>query len=396
MNPNRSVVLLASLLFAGALTAQSTPPAAPAPLSEARSKALAWLATQQKGGVFTLKMRGREIQDPGLSALGLMALQTKPKELRTAEEQATIDQGLAWLLQQQNEDGTFGKSQPNYVTCVAIGAMTRAGNPAHKEALQKAQRSILLFQHLEANGYKPSDPDYGSIGYDGKTRGDLSNLHFSLEALHATGLPQDHEAFAKALVFLQRTQNLKSTNDHRGKTADPDKAGAMLEAVAGDDGGAVYFPGNSPAGYQKNPDGTVVPRSYGSMTYALLKAYTLAGVKQDDPRVQAAVQWIGAHWDLSGNPGNYDGKDEKAKFHGQYYGYLLLAQALDAAKLDEVQTRGDGGKPVAVAWRPALKKQLESLQQQDGSWVNQQSDRWFENVPLLCTSYALVALELCR
>ena len=396
MNPNRSVVLLASLLFAGALTAQSTPPAAPAPLSEARSKALAWLATQQKGGVFTLKMRGREIQDPGLSALGLMALQTKPKELRTAEEQATIDQGLAWLLQQQNEDGTFGKSQPNYVTCVAIGAMTRAGNPAHKEALQKAQRSILLFQHLEANGYKPSDPDYGSIGYDGKTRGDLSNLHFSLEALHATGLPQDHEAFAKALVFLQRTQNLKGINDHRGKTADPDKEGAMVEAVAGDDGGAVYFPGNSPAGYQKNPDGTVVPRSYGSMTYALLKAYTLAGVKRDDPRVQAAVQWIGANWDLSGNPGNYDGKDEKAKFHGQFYGYLLLAQALEAAKLDEVQTRGDGGKPVAVAWRPALKKQLESLQQQDGSWVNQQSERWFENVPLLCTSYALVALELCR
>ena len=77
MTPNRSVPLFAALLFASALAAQSNPPTAPAPLSEARSKALAWLATQQKDGVFTLKMRGREIQDPGLSALGLMALQSK-------------------------------------------------------------------------------------------------------------------------------------------------------------------------------------------------------------------------------------------------------------------------------------------------------------------------------
>jgi hypothetical protein len=257
MTPNRSVPLFAALLFAGALAAQSNPPtapapAAPAPLSEARSKALAWLATQQKGGVFTLQMRGREIQDPGLSALGLMALQTKPKELRTAEEQATIDQGLAWLLQQQNEDGTFGKSQPNYVTCVAIGAMTRAGNPAHQEALQRAQKSILLFQHLEANGYKPSDPDYGSIGYGGKTRGDLSNLHFSLEALRdrAAG---DHEAFAKALVFLQRTQNLKSDQRLPGKVAGPGQARVRCSTVAGDDGGAVYYPGNSPPATRSTP-----------------------------------------------------------------------------------------------------------------------------------------------
>jgi hypothetical protein len=36
------------------------------------------------------------------------------------------------------------------------------------------------------------------------------------------------------------------------------------------------------------------------------------------------------------------------------------------------------------------------MQQADGSWVNTGSPRFFENVPLLCTSYALVALELCR
>lgn len=391
------VSTLFPLALAATLQAQSAAPAAPqAPtLSAARSKGLAWLLQQQQDGVFVVKMGGREMRDPGLSAFGLMALQTKPKALRTADEQKVVDQGITWLLTQQNEDGTFGQRQPNYVTCVAVGALLRAGNPAHEPVLKKAQRSILAFQHLESTGHSPSDPDYGSIGYDAKSRGDLSNLHFSLDALRATGLPADHEALQKALVFLQRTQNLKSVNDYRAKTTDGEK-GPPVEAVAGDDGGAVYFPGNSPAGYVKNPDGTVVPRSYGSMTYALLKAYTLAGVKKDDPRVQAAVRWIGEHWDLTGNPGNYDPKNEKAKFDGQFYSYVLLAQALDAAGLDEVATKDKDGKTVMVAWRPALKQQLESMQQADGSWVNQGSPRFFENVPLLCTSYALVALELCR
>lgn len=401
MNLNiRFVSPLFPLALAATLHAQSAAPAAPAApqattLSEAREKGLAWLLQQQQDGVFVVKMGGREMRDPGLSAFGLMALQTKPKALRTADEQKVVDQGITWLLTQQNEDGTFGQRQPNYVTCVAIGALTRAANPAHEPVLKKAQRSILAFQHLESTGHSPSDPDYGSIGYDSKSRGDLSNLHFSLDALRATGLPADHEALQKALVFLQRTQNLKSVNDYRAKTTDGEK-GPPVEAIAGDDGGAIYFPGNSPAGYVKNPDGTVVPRSYGSMTYALLKAYTLAGVKKDDPRVQAAVRWIGEHWDLTGNPGNYDPKNEKAKFDGQFYSYVLLAQALDAAGLDEVATKDKDGKAVMVKWRPALKQQLESMQQADGSWVNTGSPRFFENVPLLCTSYALVALELCR
>jgi hypothetical protein len=399
---SRSALPLFALALAAAIPAQTPPPAAQAPapaLSQARQKGLAWLLQQQQDGVFVVKMGGREMRDPGLSAFGLMALQTKPKALRTADEQKVVDQGITWLLTQQNEDGTFGQRQPNYVTCVAVGALTRAANPAHEPVLKKAQRSILAFQHLESTGHSPSDPDYGSIGYDAKSRGDLSNLHFSLDALRATGLPADHEALQKALVFLQRTQNLKSVNDYRAKTdgsVEGGEKGALVEAIAGDDGGAVYFPGNSPAGYVKNPDGTVVPRSYGSMTYALLKAYTLAGVKKDDPRVQAAVRWIGEHWDLTGNPGNYDPKNEKAKFDGQFYSYVLLAQALDAAGLDEVATKDKDGKTVMVKWRPALKQQLESMQQADGSWVNTGSPRFFENVPLLCTSYALVALELCR
>ncbi|MCA8972920.1 MAG: hypothetical protein KDC95_24255, partial [Planctomycetes bacterium] len=213
-----------------------------------------------------------------LTGFGLMALQTKPRGKRTAAQQQTIEQGLRWLTARQDDTGNFSDDEVNYTTCVVIGALSRSDDPNAAPVLQKAQRAILGFQNVEAAGYQRRDRDYGSVGYGGSQRGDLSNTHFALETLRATGLPEDHEAMKKAIVFLQRTQNLKSVNDLNTKIADPSRPDAVVEATSGDDGGAAYYPGNSAAGYIVRPDGKVVPRSYGSMTYALLKAYTLAGV----------------------------------------------------------------------------------------------------------------------
>jgi squalene-hopene/tetraprenyl-beta-curcumene cyclase len=285
------------------------------------------------------------------------------------------------------------------VTCVAVGALARSEDPAVKPALLKAQAYILALQNVEKQGYQRKDRDYGSIGYGDMQRGDLSNTQFAMEALRLTGLPADHEAFAKAMVFLQRTQNLKSVNDFAGKV--PDAGGQLMDVGSGDDGGAAYYPGNSPMGYIDLPDGTKVPRSYGSMTYALLKAYTLAGVKPDDARIMAAVKWLQGNWTLSENPGAdpklLAGKDgEKIKYQGLFYYYMVLAQALDGAGLAELQTAGKDGKVEVVAWRKALRSHLEAQQQQDGTWVNSKNDRWYEGMPLLATAYAMLALEHCR
>jgi squalene-hopene/tetraprenyl-beta-curcumene cyclase len=372
--------------------------------SPAQEKAFTWLKGQQKNGVF--------MNDPAMTGFGLFALQTKPKGKRSAEEQTIIDEGLRWLLAQQKEDGTFGEQTVNYTTCVVVGALVKAGDPAAQPALQKAQKAILGFQNVESGGYQKGDRDYGSIGYGNSQRGDLSNLHFSLEALRSTGLPPDHEAFQKALVFLQRTQNLKSVNDWKGKVPDPENEGVVLDATSGDDGGAAYYPGNSAAGYVVNPDGTSVPRSYGSMTYALLKSYTLAGVSGDDPRVQAAVKWIRQNWTLAVNPGSDPTLGEKVRYQGLFYYYMVLAQALDAAKVTTVKvTRADAGKPVAdqptgkpavvpaveeIDWKKALRAHLEGIQSPDGTWVNGKNDRWMESMPFLCTCYAMVALEKCQ
>ena len=379
-------------------TAQD-PKAQAATWSPAQEKAFAWLMQQQKAGVFSVAMGGQSFPDPAFTGFGLMALQGKPKGKRSKDEQAAIEAGLRWLLSQQNEDGTFGKQVLNYTTCVVVGALSRWDDPAVAPALQKAQRAILAFQNSEAGGYQRSDRDYGSIGYGGSQRGDLSNLHFSLEALRATGLPTDHEAFAKALVFLQRTQNLKSVNDFQGKVPDPDREGVILDATSGDDGGAAYYPGNSAAGYVVLPDGKSVARSYGSMTYALLKSYTLAGVKGDDPRVTAAVEWIRRNWDLAVNPGADPALGEKVKYQGLFYYYMVLAQALDTAGLrtiNKIDVVAGEEKTTELDWRKELRAQLEGMQRADGTWINGKNGRWMENLDLLCTCYAMVALERCQ
>ncbi|MEO6595772.1 MAG: prenyltransferase/squalene oxidase repeat-containing protein [Planctomycetota bacterium] len=381
----------------------------------AQQKAFGWLLEQQKDGVFSMMIvtkndkgeeKKRSFPDVGMTGFGLLALQTKPQAMRTKEEQATIDKGLAWLVAGQLPDGTFGDRTPNYTTCVAVAALTHRKNPAYQEALEKAQHAILGFQNIEAGGYQRSDRDYGSIGYGSSQRGDLSNLHFSLEALRATGLPENHEAFSKALVFLQRTQNLKATNDFSGKVPDLDHEGVVLDATSGDDGGASYYPGNSNAGYLVQPDGKSVPRSYGSMTYALLKSYTLAGLKGDDARVQAAVKWIQQNWDLASNPGADPALGEAVKYQGLFYYYMVLAQALDLAGLKTVQvpakpkagdsSKGEAPSKLEIDWKKALRTQLEGMQQADGSWVNGKNRRWYEDIPLLCTCYAMAALERCQ
>jgi len=361
--------------------------------SDTAQRGFDYLLSCQEDGTFFVDTPGGRFPDTGLSALGLAALQSKPTSLRTAAEQAIIDAGLATLLATQNEDGSFAERNANYSTCAVMLAIAKAKRDEFRPALERAQRYILGIQNVEDRGYARSDRDYGSIGYGGDQRGDLSNLQFAVEALRASGLEQDHEAFAKALVFLQRSQNLRSVNDFKGRVRDE---GEWIEVTPGDDGGSAYYPGNSPAGYVELPDGKKIPRSYGSMTYALLKTYTLAGVDADDPRLQAAVRWIEANWTLDENPGASPDLPEEARYQGLYYYYMVLAQALAEAGVENVQvaTQSENQTEVLnVDWRAALRAHMKSLQAEDGSWVNDRNGRWWEDGKALCTIYALLALE---
>jgi squalene-hopene/tetraprenyl-beta-curcumene cyclase len=389
------LTVLAACQHANRLLDRGENPLAQSGFSPAQQRGIDFLLKQQEKGVFFIRTPGGNFPDAGLTGMALAALQTKPASLRTAQEREVVTAGLDWLLGIQNQDGSFGKENVNYTTCSTINALSRSAHPRAKAAMDRAQKFILTIQNTEDLGYSSNDRDYGSIGYGGDERGDLSNLQFALESLRNSGLDEGHEAFAKAIVFLQRTQNLRAVNDFSARTrAD---TGEWQSVVSGNDGGAAYYPGNSPAGYIELPDGTAVPRSYGSMTYALLKAYTLAGIEADDPRVQAAVKWIQGHWTVEVNPGADPRLGEAVPYQGLFYYYTVMAQALAVAGVDEIELPTEAGnEPRKVNWRKSLRTHLEGLQAQDGSWLNQKNGRWWEDQALVCTFYALLALDHCR
>lgn len=353
-----------------------------AKISAAVDRGSKWLATQSDGGKFGAKGK----PDAGLTAMAVGGLIAAPAP-RSKEVQAAIDGGVAWLVSLQKPDGSIhdGKNA-NYTTSAAVLALVRNGNPEHKAAIEKARDWIVKLQVGEEDGYSADDPYYGGIGYGSGERPDLSNLQFALEALSASGLPKNDPAFQRALKFLQRCQNRSESNDI--KIPDGDKT-----IVSGDDGGSAYLPGNSMAGSVEIEGGRKIPRSYGSMTYALLKGFVFSGLPKDDPRMKAAWDWISKNWTLDVNPGFPAGNDPTAAYQGLYYYFHTMAKALDlygAEAVVDAQGRSH-------AWRSELAGRMLGLQRKtDGSWTNENSSRWQEGNAVLATAYALLTLELTQ
>ncbi|MDG1499878.1 MAG: hypothetical protein P8R48_07905 [Planctomycetota bacterium] len=322
--------------------------------------------------------------DAGITAMVLGGLLATP-EPRPAEVDAAINAGLAWLVSLQKEDGAIHTGQlANYVTSASILALAAADRPEFKETIEEARGFLTALQADEGEGYAPGHRYYGGMGYGGDERPDLSNLQMAMDALAASGTQAEDESFNKALAFLERCQNRSESNDIAIDAGD-DKG----VIKSGNDGGSAYSPGESKAGFMTLADGTRVPRSYGSMTFALLKGYLLAGLEKDDPRVVAAWKWITANYSLDLNPGFEASADPSEAYQGLFYYFLAMARALELYGEDEITT-ADG---VVHNWKSELGARLTDMQKGDGSWENTNSPRWFEGNPTLATAYALVIME---
>ena len=322
--------------------------------------------------------------DAGITAMVLGGLLATP-EPRPAEVDAAINKGLEWLVSLQKEDGAIHTGQlANYVTSASILALAAADRPEFKETIEEARGFLTALQADEGEGYAPGHRYYGGMGYGGDERPDLSNLQMAMDALAASGSKAEDDSFQKALAFLERCQNRSESNDI---AIDPGDDKGVVKS--GNDGGSAYAPGESKAGFMTLADGTRVPRSYGSMTFALLKGYLLAGLEKDDPRVVAAWKWITANYSLDLNPGFESSADPSEAYQGLFYYFLAMARALELYGEDEITT-ADGA---THNWRQDLAARLTAMQKGDGSWENTNSPRWFEGNPTLATAYSLVILE---
>jgi len=317
----------------------------------------------------------------GITALCVYGV-ANSKQASDPDAKQVIDRAAKYILSNQKPDGSINNHERMlaiYRTSLSVMALTVIDAEKYEEPIARGREYLKKSQFIEANGdYLPEQWEYGGWDYakeNDEPDPDLSNVQFALSALKESGLSPDDEAFKRAIIFLQRCQNRTESND-----VPPPAEG---EPKVGNDGGAIYTPRQSKAGVVELPDGTKVFKSYGSMTYALLKSYIFCGLPTDDARVRAAYDWIAEHYTVDENPGIGQ--------MGLFYYYLSMARALDAFGAKTVKTT-DGREH---NWRAELAAKLISMQNDDGSWVNPE-DRWVESDPTLVTGYAITVLNYCR
>ena len=351
-------------------------------------RALGFLAANQKPN-------GSWEDQPAITALVVMGMVSSGEEGYGAKSPA-VTKALDFIRSYAQPDGgIYDKYYATYSTSLCVTALAQAHLPQDTDLINRAWAYLLDLQADESEGFGTQDTQYGGWGYERNSpgeiaqgedvmhRADVSNTAFALEAIKdlqdlceqekatgaggaAIGAPADLQertglAYQHAILYLQRCQNLKTTND---------------QPWAANDGGFVYRPGESKAG--QSADGGL--RSYGGMTYAGLKSMIYAKLATDDPRVVAAHEWARMHWSVTENPGL--GQE------GLFYYYLTMARALKAFGSEQVVD----AKDVAHDWRAELVGQLLSSQGGDGSWANRNS-RWMESIPDLVTAYSILTIE---
>ena len=279
-----------------------------------------------------------------------------------------IRKGVDYVLSTQREDGGFyipkpgrgGSGLGNYNTSVCLSALFDTGI-APTEAMLKAREYIASSQLVG------DDTMAGGFGYDKVSRrryADLSNTGYALSAMAKTASLEEHRTSGRRVDL------------------DWDKAVAFVDNLmkkeGPDAGGAAYNERTPQAGSETNGTGKVALRAYGSMTYAAVLSMCAAKLDRGDPRVRQSLEYMTKNWSVDENPGMGS--------QGLYYFYDIMARALSAAGVDKVGEH---------AWKQELSAKMMSLQKEDGSWSND-NNRFWEADPVLCTSFAMLVLELCR
>lgn len=328
-------------------------------------KAAAYLKTTQgQDGSFSPQRAG-----PGISAVVAAGL------LRNGyhADDPVVAKTLAYLERNiQKDGGIYDKFLANYTTSVALMAFAEANTQGKYDTVIKNAAQFLRSMQYDESKAESGDAKFGGAGYDGKSRPDLSNTQYFLDALQAAGVSKDDPAVRRALVFVSRCQNLPGEHNDQPfarKTTEEDKGGLVYNPLADDQ-------------RDKTLQGGL--RSAGAMTYGGLKSFLYAGVSKEDPRVKAAVGWIRRHYSLDENPGMGQA--------GLYYYYHTFAKAMAALG----ENRFEDANGTKHDWRKELFAALKRRQQPDGSFVNAGDRAFGEGDPNLATAFALLALRYTR
>ena len=344
-----------------------------------------WDETVDKSVAYLRKTQAKDGSWGGKQAVGVTGVIVTGL-LRTGKVSAKdpmVDKALAYIETLITKEGHIaGKGATanlhNYVTSINVMALVAADRPAYKAPIENAVAFLKKLQWDEGHGKDAKSDFHGGAGYDSKSRPDLSNTQFFLEALVAAGLTKKDPTFAKAVIFVSRCQNMK------GESNDQPWAGKI------DDGSFIYTAakgGDTKVADDLDPKADGGLPGYGSMTYAGVKSLLYCGIDKKDPRVVKARAWLAKNYTVERNPGM--GKDREQ--WGIYYYYLAMARCLDALGED----RFIDEKGAKHDWRAEITSALAKRQQANGGWANA-SDRWMEGNTALVTGYALMTLATTK
>ena len=342
------------------------------------------IGTQHDNGGFG-QIPEEEPGEIGITAMALRGLAQLPEDLHNKKiVMAAQVAAIEFLLKHQQPDGSFSKGKSGlgtYRTALTISALVACDREKYAAQIKRATDWLRGNQFEDDDNVPTDNPHYGGFGYDHageKPDADMSNTQIALTALKDAGIPADDPVFKRALTFLERCQNSSETNPGVGKLKPKD------------DGGFIYDPGlsDNKSSPMQHEDGTTSYESYASMTYAGLMSLLYAGLDEDDPRVQAAKRWIAANYTLEENKGlGVRAKDPNAAQQGMFYYFQVFAKCLAALGKPTIKTEAGEQR-----WAQDLFNTLAARQNDDGSFKNPNS-RWWEQDPVLCTTYAVNAMN---
>jgi len=292
----------------------------------------------------------------------------------TPGSRLAVQRGLAYLAQQQAEDGSFGSSRfPKHVgiTGLACLAFMADGHlPGRGEYGPNVQRGLdFVLRNATESGLIASDTSHGPMYGHG-----FATL-FLGEVYGMTGDPRTREALLKAVRLIVTTQNPQGGWRYQPRPFDADISVTICQVMAlrsarnaglsvpkeTIDRAIAYVrqcqnPGDGGFKYMLNSGGSAFPRSAAGVA-----ALYYAGVYEDDA-LNKGIKYL-----------EMGAKNVAYRTGGHYfYGHYYATQAMFLA----------GGEHWEK-WFPLIREQLVTRQLEDGSWASGHGESYGTSMSLL-------------
>lgn len=307
----------------------------------------------------------------------LYALLGVPEKVYKRDEQK-IRHGLQFIRSAVNAhippgDDAVILDYPNYSAAYALMTFREYGDASDSLIVEKLKDYLINQQFTEGRGITQDHPAYGGWGFGENAlqpgvvgHVDISHTRRVLQALSLL-LPEEHQVFHKARIYLSRVQNFNPSIDENEK---PYLDGGFFTSIV------------TPETNKSNRvnDDSTRWESYATATADGLLALLYSGLDTTDQRVQAAADWLLDHRIMDypeGIPHDDPGQWHKVM---KYYHLCVRAEAHKA-----LNKAGDLERSVLEI--------LLAKQNPDGSFINPYGGPNKEDDPLLATALAIIALN---